>query len=71
MNALNQTIFEDTRNLGRGYRIGHSFFCPDKATTVDEDWYRDVIQHEIAPLLDEYWMDDPERAQAEIDNLLA
>ena len=28
MKALNEAIAADTKNLGPGYQIGHSFFCP-------------------------------------------
>lgn len=71
MNGLNQSIFDDARNLGRGYRIGHSFFCPSNGTQADDDWYQQVIKYEIAPLLREYWLDDESRAQSEIDKLQA
>ena len=69
--SLNESILEDTRNLGKGYRIGHSFFCPESDTTASEDWYQDLIEFEIAPLLREYWMDNEAKAETEIENLLA
>ncbi len=69
--ALNESILADTRNLGKGYRIGHSFFCPEAGTTANEAWYHDLIEFEIAPLLHEYWMDDESKAKTEIENLLA
>ncbi|MDF1862136.1 MAG: AAA family ATPase [Verrucomicrobiales bacterium] len=68
--ALNLEIRKDDRNLGRGYCIGHSFFCPPKDGNADDTWYREVIEYEIAPLLREYWVDDETRAQAEIDKLV-
>jgi 5-methylcytosine-specific restriction protein B len=71
MNALNQSIFDDSRNLGRGYRIGHSFFCPSKESTPNEQWYDQVIKYEIAPLIREYWLDDEGRVNTEIDKLQA
>jgi 5-methylcytosine-specific restriction protein B len=71
MNGLNQSIFDDARNLGRGYRIGHSFFCPSNENQANEEWYQQVIKYEIAPLLREYWLDDESRAQSEIDKLQA
>lgn len=69
MGALNDTIREDARNLGWGYCIGHSFFCPDDGVTPDEDWYREVIDFEIEPLLREYWVDLEEKAEAEVAKL--
>lgn len=69
MKNLNGLIHEDTRNLGWGYCIGHSFFCPGRDVTPDEDWYQEVIEYEIAPLLREYWVDDESRCEAELEKL--
>jgi hypothetical protein len=67
---LNTTISADKRNLGRGFEIGHSFFCPTQQVTDEESWYRSVVQYEIGPLLNEYWFDDPEKAATAIKGLL-
>jgi hypothetical protein len=69
--SLNEIIREDTRSLGRGYQIGHSFFCSGGRIGDAEAWYRDLVEHEIRPLLEEYWMDDPKKADAEAAKLLA
>jgi hypothetical protein len=70
--ALNKTISEDTKNLGPGYCIGHSYFCPSGSDqTYDESWYRMVIKSEIEPLLREYWFDDPKRVADNEAELLA
>ena len=69
MKDLNGLIHEDTRNLGWGYCIGHSFFCPSKGITPDYAWYQEVIVYEIAPLLREYWVDDDSRCEAELEKL--
>ena len=50
------------RDLGSGFRIGHSFFCPPPtldgaATPAWERWLSEIIDAEIAPLLDEYFED--------------
>jgi 5-methylcytosine-specific restriction endonuclease McrBC GTP-binding regulatory subunit McrB len=58
MGDLNAQIAADTINLGRGFRIGHSFFVPDKAVADSAEWHRQVIQTEVCPLLEEYWLDD-------------
>ena len=34
------------------------------------EWFRGVVETELAPLLDEYWFDDPDRARQERDRLL-
>jgi 5-methylcytosine-specific restriction protein B len=72
MAALNQSICDDEKHLGRGFAIGHSFFCPPQATAgLDwEGWYRAVIHGEIAPLLDEYWFDAPAKAHQQVERLL-
>jgi len=68
---LNDTISGDEKYLGKGYKIGHSYFCPDDDSIVPNDaWYERVIKFEIEPLLKEYWFDDIERADNEIENLL-
>jgi 5-methylcytosine-specific restriction protein B len=61
MAKLNAFIAEDKANLGPGFCIGHSFFC-DPPSTADEQWYSSVVADEIAPLLYEYWCDQPETA---------
>jgi len=72
MEALNQTISEDTKNLGPGYRVGHSYFCPiGNDNPYDETWYRMVVKSEIEPLLREYWFDDPKRVAGNVGKLLA
>ena len=71
MEALNKKIEADSSNLGPGYRIGHSFFCPqDGDVAIDSRWYRQIISTEIGPIVREYWFDNPREAQAIIDELL-
>ena len=70
MTELNQAIGEDRINLGPGYRIGHSFFVPTVGFDYDPAWYRRVIETEIHPLLEEYWFDDPDKADTWRDQLL-
>ena len=69
MNQLNETIRTDG-GLGRGYCIGHSFFTPTKAIDNFVEWYEEIIRYEIGPLLEEYWVDDPEKAETETEQLL-
>ncbi len=64
METLNGMITSDSANLGRGYRIGHSFFVPPKDTIPDAGWYQDIIRYEVLPLIEEYWIDDPKRLDA-------
>ena len=70
MTVLNQQIFDDTQ-LGEAYRVGHSFFCPSGKdfSTLDEQWYREIVETEIKPLLDEYWQDDSPKAKSAFEKL--
>ena len=63
INGLNQQI-DDDPNLGPNFRVGHSFVTPNPGEEIDdpEVWYRQVVENEIAPLLGEYWFDDPVKA---------
>ena len=71
LGALNELISADSRNLGPGFQIGYSYFCPPEgAQSLGEDWYRDVIQAEVRPLLEEYWTDDPGKVADQVGRLL-
>ena len=72
LSSLNRKIREDRRNLGPGFEIGHSFFCPgDDDEGFDESWYEAIVRREIEPLLREYWFDRPDHVDKEIKVLLA
>ncbi len=58
---LNITI-EGDDTLGRGFRIGHSYFCTEGE--IDGMWLNAVVDYEIIPLLNEYWFDEPSKIQA-------
>lgn len=58
MNGLNKLISEDGANLGKGYRIGHSFFVPGEGQNPDAAWVNEIIEFEVLPLIEEYWCDD-------------
>ena len=66
MNRLNAAINDD---LGSGFEIGHSFFTPNSATIPNTDWFNDVVDFEIKPLLDEYYFDDSSQVETKIDLL--
>lgn len=70
MNALNARIAKDARQLGPDFRIGHSYFCRTGAEgSCDASWFRRIVDHELAPLLREYWPDGSETAESELDAL--
>ena len=67
MGTLNAAIGGD-RRLGEQFRIGHSFATPpddlrDAAAPKWSEWWREVVETEIAPLLTEYWYEEPELAR--------
>jgi MoxR-like ATPase len=70
MNALNDVISADSKSLGPGYQIGHSYFCPPKAVKPDAKWYRRVVDAEIVPLIEEYWFDNESKVKEQRSALL-
>ena len=56
--------------LGKGFEIGHSFFCHKDPTEDDATWFQLIIETEIGPLLASYWPDQPERVEKQIRELL-
>jgi 5-methylcytosine-specific restriction protein B len=64
LTELNRSISED-RSLGGQYRIGHSYVTPPDGVPVADAkaWFRQVVETEIAPLLEEYWFDAQDKAK--------
>lgn len=72
LGSLNDLISKDTRSLGPGYQIGHSYFTnPPEVRSSGEAWYQEVVENQIAPLLREYWFEEFDKARRQIDQLLA
>ncbi len=59
---LNQTIAEDPA-LGKGFAIGHSFLTSPPTGSANDGWLYSVVEDELVPLLDEYWFDEPTKAE--------
>jgi 5-methylcytosine-specific restriction protein B len=59
--AVNAEIMGDHKNLGPGFAIGHSYFCPTDKVEDPSSWYSTVVREELEPLLAEYWFDDADR----------
>lgn len=68
---LNNQIAEDPR-LGRQFCIGHSYVTPTHRLEAGDTkkWFRQVVETEIGPLLDEYWFDAPKEAQKAMAQLM-
>lgn len=64
LTELNTKIVDENNSgLGKGFCIGHSYFCVEPVEgQTEKDWYKAIIQYEIGPLLDEYWWDDKAKA---------
>ncbi|MGP6175205.1 AAA family ATPase [Corynebacterium sp. A21] len=64
---VNTMIAEDP-SLGRHYCLGHSFFVPlqdldaEDPDAATSQWLEEILATEIQPLLEEYWFDQPEKA---------
>ena len=55
---INEAIEKD-KCLGSGFKIGHSYFCPNlKDRKGNKRDIEDIIIYEIIPLLEEYWYDE-------------
>ena len=57
---LNQEIIKDN-SLGKGFCIGHSYFC--ERAIITTDWMKTVVNYDIIPMLQEYWFDDEPNLQ--------
>lgn len=66
--GLNKEIAHDP-SLGRGFRIGHSYFCGRKPGECTADWMRSVVEFDLLPMLEEYWFDEPVKLQRWEKNL--
>lgn len=64
--SLNADIATDD-SLGEGFCIGHSYFCELKETS--DQTLSSIVEFELAPLLKEYWFDEPTKAKTWIEDL--
>ncbi len=53
--AMNRIISDDA-SLGRGFCVGHSYFC--SGDTIDDGWLSELVEYELIPLIKEYWFDE-------------
>ena len=68
--ALNDKIAAD-HALGPQFQIGHSYLTPTETIENPTEWFTDVVETEIAPLLAEYWFDNATEAETAKSDLLA
>ena len=71
MGKLNKEIAGD-RTLGEQFKIGHSYVTPAPGEQVADTriWFTEIVETEIAPLLEEYWFEHPGKAASSKNNLL-
>ncbi|MCY3578987.1 MAG: AAA family ATPase [bacterium] len=69
LTTLNETISDDDL-LGPQFRVGHSVVTPSDEITNGIQWFKEVVETEIGPLLDEYWFDTPDKARSAKEELL-
>lgn len=64
INTLNDEITIDP-SLGAQFQVGHSYVTPAVGMNITEakEWFGEVVETEIGPLLDEYWFDDLEKSR--------
>ncbi len=56
--------------LGKSYCVGHSFVTPAKTIDNPKRWFRQIVETEIGPMLDELWFDDESRSREAKEKLL-
>lgn len=59
---LNEEIAADP-SLGKGFCIGHSYFCGIDADKCNVQLLQDILDYDILPMLREYWFDDLSKAE--------
>ncbi len=60
---------EKESGLGKGFQIGHSYFCGKPNCNVDK-WYGNIMKYEISPILYEYWFDEEDKAKEWLGKLV-
>ena len=64
---INEDIEKDEA-LGSGFCIGHSYFCGLKENELNSE-LESIVEFELAPMLREYYFDNPDKAEEHIKAL--
>ena len=69
---LNNEISADA-SLGAQFKVGHSYVTPAVGMNITDakEWFNEVVETEIGPLLDEYWFDNLDKSQSAQKRLIA
>ncbi len=65
---LNKKIASD-ESLGDGFCIGHSYFCNLEKEDITDAKLHAIVEHELIPMIKEYWFDEPLKVNGWSDNL--
>lgn len=65
---LNKDIEKDS-SLGKGFCIGHSYFCNLTTETCTDERLLEIVEYDVIPMLSEYWFDDRDKADKWSENL--
>ncbi|MEQ1830223.1 MAG: AAA family ATPase, partial [Pirellula sp.] len=59
-------------NLGVQFRIGHSYVTPSHPLEAGSTgkWFKQMVETEIGPLLEEYWFDSPKTAKEACERMI-
>ena len=60
--TINENEILNDESLGRGFRIGHSYFIFDSKKVSDDD-LNNIVNYELIPLIEEYWFDDKRKIE--------
>ena len=52
LNRVN-SIIRDSPSLGRGFEIGHSYFCQISSVDDENEWWKSICKYELFPYLQE------------------
>ena len=63
------TVIVDDKSLGKGFEIGHSYFCTDNPEKITDEIVKNIIAFEIIPTIEEYWFDNEAKLDAEHQKL--
>lgn len=71
ISQLNKTLAEDP-SLGPQFQVGHSYVTPPSSMKISDTglWFKQVVETEIEPLLNEYWFDAADTARKAKQKLL-
>ena len=69
---LNNEISADA-SLGTQFKVGHSYVTPAVGMNITDakEWFNEVVETEIGPLLDEYWFDNLDKSKSAQKRLIA